>query len=67
VSPIRREPLGAKGANPPDSVPEWELLDLNADPREMKNLYYAPKYAPVVRKLKAELERLQREAGDSPL
>ena len=61
------KPLSAKGANPPDSEPEWELLDLNADPREMKNLYYDPKYAPVVRKLKAELERLQREAGDSPV
>jgi arylsulfatase A-like enzyme len=60
------KPLGMTGANPPDTEPDWELLDLNADPREMKNLYYDPKYAPVVRQLKTELDRLQREAGDSP-
>jgi arylsulfatase A-like enzyme len=60
------KPLGMKGANPPDSTPDWELLDLRADPREMKNLYSVPKYAPVVRQLKAQMDRLQREAGDSP-
>ena len=61
------KPLGMSGANPPDTEPDWELLDLNADPREMKNRYYDPKYAPVVRQLKTELDRLQREAGDSPV
>ena len=60
------KPLGMAGAMPPDTEPDWELLDLRADPREMKNLYYDPKYAPVVRHLKQELDRLQREAGDSP-
>ena len=28
-----------KGAQPPDTEPEWELFDLQKDPREMKNLY----------------------------
>ena len=60
------KPLGKTGAHPPDSTPDWELLDLRADPREMKNLYHDPKYAPVVRRLKTEMDRLQREAGDTP-
>jgi hypothetical protein len=54
-------------SNPPETSPEWELLDLNAEPRQMKNLYYDQKYAPVVRHVKTELDRLQREAGDSPV
>ena len=60
------KPLGMSGANPPDTPPEWELYDMRNDPREMKNLHADPKYAPVVRDLKAQLEKLQREAGDSP-
>jgi arylsulfatase A-like enzyme len=59
-------PLGKSGANPPDTAPEWELYDMQNDPREMKNLYADPKYASVVRRMKAELDRLQKEAGDSP-
>jgi arylsulfatase A-like enzyme len=58
-------PLGKSGAFPPDTTPEWELYDLRRDPREMKNLYADAKYAPVVRDLKAELARLQQEAGDT--
>ncbi len=60
------KPLGMSGANPPDTAPEWELYDMRNDPREMKNLYADPKYATVVRDLKAQLEKLQRDAGDSP-
>jgi arylsulfatase A-like enzyme len=59
-------PLGKSGAHPPDTKPEWELYDLRSDPREMKNLYADPKYAPVVRDLKSRLDTLQREAGDQP-
>jgi arylsulfatase A-like enzyme len=58
------KPLGMKGAHPPDSAPEWELYDLKNDPREMKNLYSDAKYGSTVRDLKAQLERLQAEAGD---
>ena len=58
--------LGMKGAQPPDTAPEWELFDLMYDPREMKNLYNDPKHASRVRELKTQLARLQAEAGDQP-
>ncbi|WP_417393456.1 sulfatase [Gimesia sp.] len=38
---------------------EWELYDLEKDPREMKNVYSEPEYAQVVKDLKAELKLLQ--------
>lgn len=60
------KPLGMTGAHPPDTEAAWELYDLRHDPREMKNLYPDAKYGRVVRELKGELERLQREAGDAP-
>jgi arylsulfatase A-like enzyme len=60
------KPLGMSGAHPPDTTPEWELYDMRSDPREMRNLYGDPKHQGVVRELKAELDRLQREAGDAP-
>ena len=59
-------PLDKSGAHPPDTPPEWELFDMRNDPHEMNNLYSDPRHAAVVRQLKAELDRLQREAGDSP-
>jgi len=59
-------PLGMSGAHPPDAQPEWELFDLRNDPREMKNLYADSKHSSVVRDLTAQLQKLQREAGDSP-
>jgi len=59
-------PLGMRGANAPDTQPEWELYDMRSDPREMKNLYGDAKYGSITRELKAELERLQKEAGDAP-
>ena len=61
------KPLGVKGANPPDTTPDWELLDLQSDPREMRNLYHDPKYAGTVKTLTAQLYRLQKEAGDKPV
>ncbi len=60
------KPLDMKGALPPDTPPEWELYDLKNDPHEMKNLYGDAKYGSTVRDLKAQLDRLQREAGDAP-
>jgi len=59
------KPLGKTGAHPPDSEPAWELYDLRSDPHEMKNLYGDAKYGATVRELKAQLARLQREAGDT--
>ena len=43
------------------SINEWELFDLKKDPREMKNVYSASEYQPVVRELKTELARLRKE------
>lgn len=40
---------------------EWELYDLEKDPREMNSVYADPEYAQVVTDLKAELKRLQKE------
>jgi polyhydroxyalkanoate synthesis regulator phasin len=42
------------------------LYDLVKDPREMRNLYHDRAQASVVKELKAELDRLQREVGDTP-
>ncbi len=60
------KPLGMKGANPPDTEPDWELFDMEKDPREMHNLYHDPKHADIVKRLKADLDKLQQEAGDKP-
>jgi len=40
-------------------VDEWELYDLEKDPRELNNVYADPAYADTVKELKAELERLR--------
>jgi arylsulfatase A-like enzyme len=45
--------------------PEWELFDLERDPREMRSVYDDPACADVVRELKAELHRQQAEVGDT--
>jgi arylsulfatase A-like enzyme len=60
------KPLGMKGAQEPATDPDWELFDMKKDPREMKNLYRDPAHARTVKKLQAELDRLQKEAGDQP-
>ena len=60
------KPLGMKGAQEPATEPDWELFDMKKDPREMKNLYRDPAHAGTVKKLQAELDRLQKEAGDQP-
>ena len=41
----------------------WELIDLQADPHELKNVIENPGYAEQVAELKAELERLRSELG----
>jgi len=43
-----------------------ELYNIEFDPEERHNLIARPKYAPVVRKLQAELVRLMTEAGIPP-
>jgi arylsulfatase A-like enzyme len=57
--------LGSAGAIDKDTPPEWELFDTIKDPHEMYNLYDDPKHQGVVKKLKAEVDRLQREYKDT--
>ena len=40
---------------------EWELFDLEKDPRELRSVYRDPAYATVVTDLKRELDRLRTE------
>ncbi len=42
------------------TLKEWELFDLQTDPREMHNLYRDPAHGEVVGDLKAELLRLRK-------
>ncbi|HEV2072506.1 MAG TPA: sulfatase [Thermomicrobiales bacterium] len=61
------EALGTLGSIDEPTEPEWELFDLEADPREMRNVYSDPACAHVVSKLSVWMHRLQREAGDAPV
>lgn len=44
--------------------PEWEYFNLEADPDEMNNLYFAPKSAERVSRLKVDLDALKDQVGD---
>ena len=46
-------------------IDAWELYDLKEDPNELNNIYENPAYAKVVKQLKAELRKLQKQYGDS--
>lgn len=46
-------------------IDEWELYDLQTDPRELKNVYDDPGYAAVREKMHKKLEKLRRQYGDS--
>ena len=39
----------------------WELIDLQTDPHEYRNVYDDPVYVDVVKQMKTELVRLRRE------
>ena len=60
------EALGSVGAINEPTAPEWELFDLERDPKEMVNVYHDPANAELIGGLKSELERLQKELGDKP-
>jgi hypothetical protein len=44
---------------------EWELYDLEKDPKEMKNVLGDPAYADIVTELKAELKQLREKYKDT--
>ena len=46
-------------------VDDWELLDREKDPLEVKNFYNDPAYAETVKLLHAELDRLRNEVQDA--
>ena len=48
-------------------IEAWELYDLEADPHELNNVYDDPRQAAHLVELKAELERLRRQYGDTDL
>jgi arylsulfatase A-like enzyme len=58
--------LGSAGAIDKPTAPEWELFDLEKDPHEMNNIYDDPAYAGQIKALKIELDRLQKQVGDTP-
>lgn len=43
----------------------WELYDLRVDPKEMNNCYSDPKYADVIKSLKAELKDLRERINET--
>lgn len=49
-----------------DLIDQWELYDLEIDPREMNNVYHNPEYSETVLRLKKELNILQNKLGDDP-
>jgi arylsulfatase A-like enzyme len=46
-------------------VDEWELYDLEKDPKEMKSGYNNPEYAGIQKKLHKRLQELREQYGDS--
>jgi len=58
-------PLDAEGAVDRTTEPGWELYDLKEDPHERRNVYAAPEYAPVARRLKSDLLEQKNILGDT--
>ncbi|RAV29028.1 sulfatase family protein [Sinomicrobium soli] len=48
-----------------NDIDEWELYDLQNDPKEMNNLFHHPEYRQVVEKLKEQLKELQLRYKDT--
>lgn len=46
---------------------QWELIDLEKDPEERRNLYDDPAYAEVIPELETELHRLRQQLQAPPL
>ena len=47
-----------------DDIDQWELYDLQTDPKEMHNLYGQPGYEEVTRRMMTKLKDLQRQYDD---
>ncbi|MGW5188083.1 sulfatase family protein [Kribbella sp. NPDC004138] len=58
--------LGVEGSADTTYPPEWEMYDLQADPRELHNIADDPTHAGIRDQLETELTRLQYHYGDTP-
>ena len=58
VSEKRFKLIRYYGKDVPDGE-EWEFFDLEKDPQEMKSEYANPEYAPEIKRMKKELQRLR--------
>ncbi len=47
-----------------NKIDQWELFDLQKDPRELNNVYENPAYRTTLNRLKEELYRLKKELKD---
>jgi len=47
-----------------NDINEWELYNLNKDPKEMHNLYGQPGTEKITKQLKKELVKLQKQYDD---
>ena len=56
---------GANYEGEKQTPPAWELYNLKSDPHETVNQYDNPEYAPVVKKLKAQLAELRKTVNDT--
>lgn len=61
------ESLGMPGTIDEKKPAEWELFDLDQDPKEMRNVYHEPSYAETIESLKKQLHQLQANVGDKPV
>lgn len=59
------EALGSSGTQDISTPKEWELFDLEKDPRELCNVYGRPEYTEITVQLERELERLRVKIGDT--
>jgi arylsulfatase A-like enzyme len=48
-----------------NKLDQWELFDLEKDPRELRNVYADPAYAETVKQLKQRLEQVKKEVKDN--
>jgi len=47
-----------------NKIDQWELFDLQKDPRELNNVYADPAYADTLQKVKKDLYHLKKELQD---
>ncbi|MBX2876083.1 MAG: sulfatase [Saprospiraceae bacterium] len=57
--------LDMPGSHGEATSPTWEFFDLQEDPEEIRNAYGDPKYEGIIREMKAALQQLRSEVGDT--